>query len=56
MDSANRLKALDVTKILMGIMSSRENVKRFTYDQRVWARRQDYSYEDILKVAETTVQ
>jgi len=39
MDSENRLKALDVTKVLMGIMSSRENIKRFAYDERFWARR-----------------
>jgi len=39
MDSDNRLKALDVTKVLMGIMSSRENIKRFAYDERFWARR-----------------
>lgn len=32
MDPNNRLKALDVTKVLMGIMSSRDNVKRFAYD------------------------
>lgn len=55
MDPNNRLKALDVTKVLMGIMSSRDNVKRFAYDERMWAKRQDYSYEDILKVAEVTV-
>ena len=29
LDPANRLKPLDVTKVLMGIMSSRDNVKRF---------------------------
>jgi len=35
----NRMKPLDVTKVLMGIRSSRENVKRFENDNRVWARR-----------------
>ena len=55
MDPNNRLKALDVTKVLMGIMSSRDNVKRFAYDERMWAKRQDYSYEDILTVSEITV-
>lgn len=35
----NRMKPLDVTKVLMGIRSSRENVKRFETDNRVWARR-----------------
>jgi len=54
-DPNNRMKALDVTKVLMGIQSVRENVKRFSTDHKVWARRQDYAYEDILKVAESTV-
>ena len=29
LDPVNRLKPLDVTKVLMGIQSSRESVKRF---------------------------
>jgi hypothetical protein len=55
MDPNNRMKPLDVTKVLMGIMSSRDNVKRFQQDSTVWARRQDYDYNDILKLSETVV-
>jgi len=29
LDPANRMKPLDVVKVLMGIMSSRDSVKRF---------------------------
>ena len=38
-DPNNRMKPLDVTKVLMGIQSSRENVKRFQNDTAVWAKR-----------------
>lgn len=54
MDPNNRMKPLDVTKVLMGINSARDNVKRFQNDNRVWARRQEYCYEDISKMASTT--
>jgi len=50
------MKPLDVTKVLMGIQSSRENVRRFRTDGTLWGKRQEYSYEDILKVCESTVQ
>lgn len=55
LDPNNRMKALDVTKILMGIRSTRESVKRFEQDGTVWARRQDYDYNDILKLGDTIV-
>jgi hypothetical protein len=55
MDFQNRMKPLDVAKVLMGIRSTRENVKRFEQDGSVWARRQDYDYNDILKVCEAVV-
>jgi TolB-like protein len=55
MDFNNRMKPLDVTKVLMGIRSTRENVKRFEQDGVVWAKRQDYDYNDILKVCENVV-
>ena len=55
-DPANRMKPLDVTKVLMGIQSSRENVRRFQNNASVWAKRTEYSYEDILKLATLTVQ
>jgi hypothetical protein len=32
------MKPLDVTKVLMGIQSSRENVKRFQSDRVIWAK------------------
>ena len=49
----NRMKPLDVTKVLMGIRSKRENVMRFEQDNTVWGRRKEYDYQDILKVCET---
>ena len=55
-DPHNRMKPLDVTKVLMGIQSSRENVKRFRNDAAAWARRREYSYEDVLKLTTLTVQ
>ena len=55
-DPANRMKPLDVTKVLMGIQSSRENVRRFMNNGSVWAKRTEYSYEDVLKLATLTVQ
>jgi hypothetical protein len=39
LDPNNRMKPLEVTKVLMGIRSSRENVMRFSTDNTVWARR-----------------
>ena len=56
MDINNRMKPLDVTKILMGIRSVRENVKRFDQDTTVWARRKEYDYMDVLKVCEVVVR
>ena len=55
-DPNNRMRPLDVTKVLMGIQSSRENVRRFQNDGTVWAKRQEYSYEDVLKATTLTVQ
>ena len=45
------MKALDVVKILMGIYSDRQNVKRFANEGKYWAKMQEYDYEDIYKVA-----
>lgn len=42
---------MDVTKVLMGIFGDRPCVKRFTNEARIWAKRQEYDYEDILEVA-----
>ena len=55
MDPNNRMKPLDVTKVLMGIRSKRENVMRFQTDRTVWERRKEYDYNDILKVCEAFV-
>ena len=52
LDPSNRMKPLDVTKVLMGIRSVRENVKRFEQDRTVWSRRKEYDYMDVLKVCE----
>jgi hypothetical protein len=56
LDPSNRMKPLDCAKVLMGIHSSRECVKRFQSDGSVWARRQDYDYNDVLKMCEAVVQ
>ena len=55
-DPANRMKPLDVTKVLMGIQSSREAVRRSQNDGTVWGRRREYAYEDVLKLTTLTVQ
>ena len=56
MDINNRMKPLDVTKVLMGIRSVRENVKRFEQDSSLWARRKEYDYMDVFKVCEVVVR
>lgn len=53
---ANRMKPLDVVKVLMGIPSSRESVNRFQYKHALWAKCQEYDYDQMLKLAEETVQ
>ena len=55
MNPSNRMKPLDVCKVLMGIWSKRENVTRFQNDRSVWERRKDYDYQDIMKVCEKFV-
>lgn len=55
LDINNRMKPLDVTKVLMGIRSKRENVQRFEQDRRVWGIRKEYDYMDIFKVCEAYV-
>jgi len=44
MNPTNRMKPLDVLKILMGIFSSRESVKRYQYDGKFWAKLNEYDY------------
>lgn len=49
------MKPLDVVKILMGIFSSRESVTRFKYDGVYWGKLLEYDYEQLMSVAEETV-
>jgi hypothetical protein len=53
---SNRMKPLDVVKVLMGINSSRESVRRFQYVHALWAKCHEYDYDQMLKVAAETVQ
>ena len=55
LNPANRMKPLDVVKVLMGIFSSRESVTRFKYDGVYWSKLLEYDYEQLMTVAETTV-
>lgn len=55
LDPNNRMKPLDVTKVLMGIRSKRENVMRFEQDQTVWGRRKEYDYMDVYKVCDVSL-
>lgn len=40
----------------MGIYSEKACVKKFMYNERFWAKLQDYDVDDVLKIAETTVK
>ena len=55
LNPANRMKPLDVVKVLMGIFSSRESVTRFKYDGVYWGKLLEYDYEQLMNVAEETV-
>ena len=55
-EAQDRMKPLDVVKVLMGIYSDRANVKRFmSKDHRLWALYQEYDYDELYKVAQATV-
>lgn len=54
-DPNEKMKPLDIVKILMGIYSDRGNIKRFMNNSKVWAKFQEYDYEDLYKVAQSTV-
>jgi hypothetical protein len=54
-DPNERMKPLDVVKIMMGIYSERANIKKFMNNTKVWAKFQEYDYEDVYKVAQSTV-
>ena len=55
LNPSNRMKPLDVVKVLMGIMSTRESVTRFKYDGVYWGKLLEYDYEQLMAVAEETV-
>ena len=46
---------MDIVKIMMGIYSERGNIKRFMNNSKVWAKFQDYDYEELLKQATSVV-
>lgn len=52
MNPSNRMKAIDVVKVLMGIRSTREAVQQFAYNSSHWAKLHEYDYEQVLNLAE----
>lgn len=55
-EASDRMKPLDVVKIMMGVYSERANVKRYMNDGgKIWAKYQEYDYEDLYKLASSTV-
>ena len=52
MNPANRMKAIDVVKVLMGIRSTREAVQQYAYKSTHWAKLHEYDYEQVLELAE----
>ena len=55
LNPANRMKPLDVVKVLMGILSSRECITRFKYDGVFWGKLLEYDYEQLMTVADEIV-
>ena len=55
MDPTDRMKPLDVVKIMMGVYSERATIKRFMNNSKFWAKFQEYDYEDLYKVSSATV-
>ena len=53
---ANRMKPLDVVKVLMGIQSNRDCVQRFAWKSNLWTKLQEYDFEGLLKLAEQEVR
>lgn len=49
------MKPLDAVKVLMGIRSARDCVKRFEFDGLFWAKYLDYDYPQMLDLSETVV-
>jgi hypothetical protein len=48
-EANERMKPLDIVKIMMGIYSERANIKRFMNNSKVWAKFQEYDYEELYK-------
>ena len=55
LNPANRMKPLDVVKVLMGILSSRECITRFKYDGVFWGKLLEYDYEQLMTESDKTV-
>lgn len=55
MDPNDRIKSLDIVKILIGIYSERSHIKRFVNDGKIYGKLQSYDYEDLMKIATETV-
>ena len=56
LDPTERMKALDVVKVLMGVYSDRANVKKFQNDGRFWSKFTEYDYDDLYTNAENIVK
>ena len=54
-DPTERMKPLDLVKIMMGVYSERANIKRFMNNSRIWAKHQDYDYDGLYTVAQATI-
>ena len=52
----NRMKPIDVVKVLMGIHSQKEHIKRFMYKSPLWAKLQEHDFAGLQKLAESEVQ
>ena len=53
---SNRMKPLDIVKVLMGINSQREAVKRYQNSHQLWAKCHEYDYEQMLKLSTQVTQ
>jgi hypothetical protein len=51
MDPNERLKPLDVVKILIGIYSNKGCIKRFSSNERIFGRLKEYDYLDVLNIS-----
>lgn len=55
LDPTDRMKPLDLVKIMMGVYSERANIKRFMNNTRIWAKYQDFDYDGLYTVAHATI-